>query len=761
MPKYLVTSGTTFQPFTYDQMVKPLQQMAEAHRASQDVYDQISLETNALKNYITDNPDDAQAKAMYDSYVQKLDTLQNNLWNNGYNAQTRRDLSAARAGYASDITRLGKAVKDRQERSAAYWKTRHDHPDMIMGADPGLSGLDNYLNNDRFGQDYYAYSGDQFTTEVGADAKARVKEMVRNPEIMKDPTIAGYITRLDTEGFTSQEVEAAGNAVRAALAGDATALSNLDTASGILANVLLSHLDSTGAKGNVSDDEFARLVEYGISGLSQSVGNTKLQDFADKVWDQEQDWKLWKRKADYTASQKSPSGSGSGYGTDPANRGYTIQDISTFLKSKEQEDAAAATNKYFEEPFKEPAITSDGDVISNPMDADRILAGFGRQDIINRFGGIDPLRPTVGTGKMLSGQNDSVEVRVVKKPAGTTSAAYGVIDTRKTVTDTEGNVIPAGIVYDYTVQTKGSDGKWENSTPLTEEFNERYENFQNQLDQWKQANPDLDLNKLTITRRERKKLAKENGIPENVPLYYVPYILDLKGDVRRSTPATIAAATNDMQSTRDNYKNQIISAYTRAVSSQKRVSNSDEISIHKVVNGSPQKKAVSIDNVFGKNDVIREIIVYPEDLKDNRIRVSVGNKDSAGESSVYLVNPALLGNGVDVKIQQMTPIVLDAMMPIMNPDKAVTMSPEEEAVWIQRTNAFIGDILPLVGRDDNGNMVVVKPRDIVTTPELQEALRTAVRVGMNELLAVPRDSMGQNNMQVRGNTSSKAEEYNQ
>ena len=111
MAKYLVTSGSSFEPFTYYQLVKPIAQMAEAHRSAQDAYDTITTESEALRRYIEQEPNDSAARSMYNNYMNRLNSLQQNLWDNGYTAQTRRDLSAARAGYASDITRLGTAVK--------------------------------------------------------------------------------------------------------------------------------------------------------------------------------------------------------------------------------------------------------------------------------------------------------------------------------------------------------------------------------------------------------------------------------------------------------------------------------------------------------------------------------------------------------------------------------------------------------------------------------------------------------------------------
>lgn len=300
MAKYLVTSGSAFRPFTYDELVKPIQQMAEAHNSAQDAYDQIGAEAESLRRYLDQEPEDSVARKMYNSYMDKLSTLQNNLWSNGYNAQTRRDLSAARAGYASDITRLGSAIKTRQERSAAYWKTKHDNPDMVMGVDPGSGSLDDYLKNDSFGQNYFAYSGNQFAKEVGSEIKARASEWLSDPRIERDPELKGWLTRIQTSGATNAEVNAAYAAVVGLIGNDPTNLSRitpemlapLDTKTRILAGTLISNLQATGVAGQVDANEFGRLMQYGLRGLSEGVGKTETKDFEDKEYEFQQKLRL-------------------------------------------------------------------------------------------------------------------------------------------------------------------------------------------------------------------------------------------------------------------------------------------------------------------------------------------------------------------------------------------------------------------------------------------------------------------------------------
>lgn len=761
MPKFIVTSGSTFQPFTYDQLVKPIQQMAEAHNATQDAYDQISLETNALRNYITDNPEDAQAKAMYDSYMDKLATLQNNLWSNGYNAQTRRDLAAARAGYASDITRLGTAIKARQERSAEYWKTKHAHPDMIMGNDPGLSGLDAYLNDDTYGQNYFSYSGNQFAAEVGTDAKARAAELLRNPEISKDPRLVGYLTRIIQQGFTNGEVDAAYNAVASAIGTDPTNLdridqntfNSLDPITKILADTFSEHLRTTGAAGNVSPEEFGRLMGYGRTGLSQAVTGPQFRDFEDKQWAQDQAWKMWQRQQSYKAPQNTNGA------IDDSGRPYTVQDLSTYMVAQGAEETIQDVSKHFVKPFEDgPVVTSDGTVIASPVDAERVLSGFGRDAIMTRFGGIDPLHPTLGTGKMLSGPNETTEIRVVANHIND----FG-----------NGDVIEENPYY-YVVQVKEGK-KWKNSRPLTEEFNEKYDAFNAQKTAWEKTNPEAKLSKLAISEKERKRLYTDNRIPDDVPIEFAPYVASALARSGEAYPTTIADATTFLDETRENYARLMLDSFSRAPKNRGKVAKDSKYAFYPLENYNdysiPEKGITDIKDVFGEvtvngkkyvsTDGLQSIAAFPEDIVNNKIRVGINDK-------WYAIDPSMLGNNMKGQVDKMRfPVVVGnqvlddkgiihyAMLPILDPAQALKLTPEEDYAWYSIIQNTLGNYINL----SNGNSFIT-PSSIVLNPNLQGALRTAVTNFMKNFLLQPGEQMGQHHFQQTGKTSTKAAGYN-
>ena len=541
MARYLVTSSSHFEPLTYDELVKPLAQMTEAHNNAQAAYDQISLETNALENYISNNPEDAQARALYDNYKNKLLSLQQNLWNNGYTTQTASDLSAARAGYASDVLRLQKAVQARQERSNAYWTMRHNNPDMVAGEDPGLSGLDNYLANDRYGLDYYNYSGKQLTAEVAADAQARMKEY-KNSELVKDPKIAGYISRIDRVGYLSEEVDAAGNAAEDILFNGADAKKKLDSLEfpvRVLAEVLLSHMEATGAErygtdangnrtGNLSAKEYRRLFNYAKDGLSPAIGTSEIKDFQDVDLAYQRQREMQDRQFKHARDMENlrfqhqqainnqlyPNGkggsrSGSGNGSGAERSGDTINgtDTNNVVGNREKaqkqldKQLGKATNTVVVDGKRYDAASASAEVFS---EADRraSMRMFGFD--YGRTGdyGLSPLDKHRAEQNWLRGE-------IVGDDGKTYETQY---DPNSRTVD---------------VREKGSDGQWASSDILTRLYHDKVAAMNRKIQEYMITNPEL-YKMATINPDKQYDIYKNSKTNfSDVPLAdYRRYILD-------------------------------------------------------------------------------------------------------------------------------------------------------------------------------------------------------------------------------------------
>ena len=724
MPRFIVTNGSYFEPLSYEELVKPVAVAQEAQNSAEEAYATLSTEASALGQYISDNPGDAKAKALYDSYITKLNTLQDNLWKNGYNAQTRQDLASARAGYAKDITRLMSAVKTRQERSKEYWETKHKNPDMIMGTDPGLSGLDAYLDDENYGQNYYTYSGRQFMSEVAADAKTRANELLGNPQYSKNPQLAGYITRIAKEGFSSMEVANASNAVADAISsGNGESLGNLSIAEALLADVLMSHLNSTGAQGNVSPDEFNRLFEYGRAGLSSAIGKTTTTELSDKMWD-------YNRQKDLMNLRNSVK-SGPSVVVNQAPKqdtGYTLNDISTYLEDRRAKKNNKLLKENIVDPVKQPIIYKSNDgtqgLITSALDAAAILDSFGRQSIIQKYGIPDP--------------------------------DHQLMDKKFTMPDGTEARLHVGL-YEGTNQTVfqvKNNGKWVTDGQLTYQWKQDESAYKKAYRDWQNNNEGIDLGKLAVPQSKRDKMYSENGIPKEVPFEYVPSIINTLSKQGNVTPATIAGSTADMETTRKNYGAQIATSFGRGANSKGKVAETSNLAFYPVDGYKISDEGEGdIKKVMNNDSVINEIVVLPDDLAQNKVRVMIDGK-------TWAIDPAMLGNDVNSQIQKMRGAVMTMMSPIIDPSSAVMMDDKQIENWILLTQQLIGNYFPVVGTSQDGQTVAITPEDIVVDPELQGALRTAVTRFMDHVLAEARDNMMQNNMQVHGNTSTKASGYN-
>lgn len=769
MPKFLVTNGSYFQPFTYDELSKPIMQAVEAHNAAQDSYDTLMTETEALRQYIMHEPEDSEARRLYDSYSTKLANLQNNLWERGYNAGTRRDLALARAGYSSDITRLGTAIKARQDRSSEYWKTKHEHPDMVMGSDPGLELLDKYLENDRFGQDYYSYSGEQFMNEVAADAKARAQELLSNPEVLdKYPELAGYIPVLQKNGFTSAQVEAAaGLAV-----GDNTIYSALGTdedrmGATILASILQSHLDSTGAAGNVSTDEFNRLVKYGKAGLSQAIGKSDVEFMKDNEYAYNQEIRAARAKANI--------------------------DLDTYRQKKQIDalaDAEAEARKAAREQLRQEGMYNTGETITmeSPVYNDWVKST--RSEAKGYKDGQTRTIVMPGTGRSATVSNEyematqmyETDMRAqIRHGYGGFDIAFEPKKKNYTVTLRDGSTrvveiskmdkadaARLGLDEKYAIAVKDKNGNLKEDA--SRQVSVAKQEYEQHVKQFKQDNPDAE--KYAISPKEQKRLREKYGFPETAPWEdFYPYMLTKakKGDFS----AVVIANDSSHDYAKKNLARAIIREYNSNI--DEKHGKSSRFAFYEVTDGNTGynlEGITDIRQIFGtknngtelRDDTLTNISATLEDLSRERPMVRIQTSVNPGKT--FMVDATMLGSlfennftaplqGTGMSNSEMIDYLL---LPINHPEAVYEMSRSQAEAWSNQGKSLLGGGFPSITRQ-NGETRPASPREILRDKEYQEMLYRAVMDKVaNPSAARIRQAIGQQHEQYIGDQSQKAEE---
>lgn len=737
MPKFLVTNDSYFQPFTYDELAKPIMQTVEAHNAAQDAYDQLSMETSALGRYITDNPGDVEAKRMYDSYLARLNSLQDNLWNNGYNASTRRDLAVARAGYAGDITRLQSAIKARQERSKEYWDARHKNPDLITGADPGLGGLDAYLSDDNYGRDYFAYSGDKFMEEVGIDAKASASEMLRDPRVVKDPNLVGYLTRISQEGFTNAEVDAASFAVKAAMNGDPTLLQSLDPASAILANILTTHLESTGAAGRIDSSEMARLLDYGKAGLRQAVGKRKDDVMEDKVWAFNKQLEMAQKKADIevdTARRKKEQEDAGAEDVDA--RGYETNAAYQRLMSKTAQKTADEMHDTFHGNFKNEdgsdkevpiKLPNNGLIIAKNKteSTDAVYNNDARKRILEEM----------GLDVALKGYN------LFRTNGGRQYSDDGHFRTgdlsRKE--EKELGLKPGDVAVQEYV-----NGKWVLNPGYTRAFNRGRKEYEAYVENTKKLNPDLKLSDYVLLPDQVEKLRKSHPGMENVPFEDLETAILREEVDQLSVAPQLVGTGQEYDDARQRYA-RLIDDFYAGLSGSEGLGNSSIGAFHKVgkggydydEKGETNKAAVFTLTQNGHIDpnCISSIYMLPQDINGNDTKLRIRVIDKNGNGTDWVVSSKMFGPTVSSAVNN--PAFVSAMqyvtMPMSNSTDIFSSSDSDSAAWAVGALNVLGNRYPILNDD------YPTAKDILRNDALYNSYISAVNSYVQDYLSIPLD----------------------
>ena len=702
MAKYLVTNSSYFEPFTYDQITAPLREMAEMHRASQDAYDQYTMESEALRHYLDSEPEDSEARAMYDSYMSKLERLQNNLWSNGYNSQTRRDLSAARAGYASDITRLGNAIQTRQKRSEAFNEYKKQHPDAIMSEDPGLSSLDEYLKNDRYGLDYYAYSGDKLSNEIATELLAKGRELANDPELM-NMNLPGYYFLKTNKGFTNEQLSKAMSAVRAEWNGDrGAALSSLDPIEKIAADTIKSNISRTGASYSVTRNEFDKLLDYAEHGASMATVEPTIehlndQQFAYDMQDRNNarsaQRSLYAQKEMYKLQhpEEFDENGNRRLKADPNAPAYVVPSFYVYQQGDDADKLVTKFNKKFNKisPENPVSITFEDGTTKEYTDSNELA------EAVKETKGAEYLRNVMGisvTDKPARRKKDMV-VHSVQDPSGRVInfvLSYPTKEEREKYP-----LYKKDTIVLREIDKNGKPGKIEQD--LTSFYMEKMTAHNSELRKTLERNGIEDIDEYTLSAKDENRIRKDKNIPSTVPSKYLRTIekMDISLDELKVPP--IVGPSNEAV-LRDYALNIVNSYYANSGNPKSR-----KYPIYKVNKDGrtyDKKNPLNLKNVLNIKDNthdidgsggITSISATPEDILNGMLRIVVAGKGT------YVIDSHLVDDVTSDGVERMRMLLPEIYKPFSDPVGTFSQGDDASSETLYRNlynmnPAYVSDI---------------------------------------------------------------------
>ena len=268
MPNYSLVVNSQFNPFTYQELLAPVQAMSNYHEKLMDEYDKLSSQADVLEA-MGANDRDKGTYGRYKAYSDSLRKERDNLFANGLTFESRQRLSDLRRLYNTEIVPIQNAWQKREQEAQMQMKAQMDAAargvNMYFSRDAANTSLQDYIDNPN--QTFQILNGQQLTTEAANVFKAlgnQVQSDGKGNYFLQGKQLSPieYSIIKKTGMDWNKYQDFANNP-------DAPEFSNLR---GILNNILEAH-----GVGNFSPDVQRRALQHAIVGASAGVGTTDVQ----------------------------------------------------------------------------------------------------------------------------------------------------------------------------------------------------------------------------------------------------------------------------------------------------------------------------------------------------------------------------------------------------------------------------------------------------------------------------------------------------
>lgn len=278
MARYIITSGSKFEPYSYDELVKPLAQATEAHKETQAAYDELATNAGSIGQLIGDGEGSKEARAMYDNYMNSINGYIDELSENGYGINAQRGLSQMRKMYGTQITGIANAIERRRKISDTLWEMGQKDPSLLIEFDPQNMGLDNWLKNPE-------YTGPKtmsgaYLEKLASDAAENFKNVLTSEANTRkwNPILGGqYFEAATFNGATPQQIEDAKQAFINNTVSDDIVVNGL-------ADIMRNVYASSGVDAWDNPEAKAKAASYIGNGINSALGKTTFETLANKGW---------------------------------------------------------------------------------------------------------------------------------------------------------------------------------------------------------------------------------------------------------------------------------------------------------------------------------------------------------------------------------------------------------------------------------------------------------------------------------------------
>lgn len=198
MARYVIT-GSKFKPFSYAELIQPIQLAEAAHQAVEDQYNELSTKANVWEN-IANEQNSPYTYNMYKTYADDLKYQADQLATSGLTPASRQGLNNMRTRYSQQIVPIeqGYAAKVRDIEAQKQAKLKDNT--LMFDREAAFTNLDDYVRNPNLS--YTAYSGQTLASQTSQMARNLAKEL---KEYKKGKPIDAYTNTFLTKYNVSSD----------------------------------------------------------------------------------------------------------------------------------------------------------------------------------------------------------------------------------------------------------------------------------------------------------------------------------------------------------------------------------------------------------------------------------------------------------------------------------------------------------------------------------------------------------------------------
>lgn len=297
MANYSLTVSSEFRPFSYQELIAPIQHQSEVQDKLMDQYDTLSQQADVLEA-MGQRDKNSGAYSRYKAYSDALRQQADNLLKQGLTPQSRLQLSQMKTNYNKQIVPIQNAWSRRDQEAKLQLQASMSDPTLMFSRDAATSSIDDYLANPEGG--FQTVSGKTMATMSAGMAQNLAKQVQ-----MGKGELASKLKHINPLTYeTIQKYGLTPDVVR-------------DWKNNGILSTIVDQVKLANGVQNLSPKDQLRAEGFAESGLWQAVGEDKVNYVDDKpaemalqdYYDQQKQARDFKQKLALAQAQGGDGGS--------------------------------------------------------------------------------------------------------------------------------------------------------------------------------------------------------------------------------------------------------------------------------------------------------------------------------------------------------------------------------------------------------------------------------------------------------------------